>query len=54
MGKGIGVINSLEINLRPGTIIFEMISINFKKSFNILLNASKKLPGSYKIYFLNK
>ena len=51
MGKGIGSINSLEINLKPGTIVFEMVSINFTKSFNILLNASKKLPGSYKIYF---
>lgn len=51
MGKGIGSINSLEINLKPGTVVFEMVSINFTKSFNVLLNASKKLPGFYKIYF---
>lgn len=51
MGKGIGSINSLEVNLKPGIIVFEMVSINFKKSFDILLNASKKLPGFYKIYF---
>ena len=54
MGKGIGSINSLELNIKPGNIIFEMISINYKDSFKILLEASKKLPGKYKIYFFNK
>ena len=54
MGKGIGSVNSLEYNVRPGTIIFEMISISFKNSFSILLNASKKLPGFYKVYFFKK
>ena len=40
MGKGIGSINSLELNIKPGNIIFEMISINYKDSFknnNLLL-----------------
>ena len=54
MGKGIGSINSLELNLKPGNILFEMISINYKNSFKILLEASKKLPGKYKVYFHNK
>ena len=54
MGKGIGSINSLELNIKPGNIIFEMISVNYKDSFNILLEASKKLPGKYKIYFFNR
>ena len=51
MGKGIGSINSLELNIKPGNVLFEMNSVNYKESFNILLNASKKLPGKYKVFF---
>ena len=49
MGKGVGNVNSLEYILKPGTVLFKIISYNKKISLNSILKAFKKIPGSFSL-----
>ena len=49
MGKGIGVVKSIEYILKPGMVVFETISFSYLNSFKYLIKASNKLPGEYRV-----
>ena len=49
MGKGVGKLDSLILNLRPGYVVFEVMGAGLEVSIKSIRKALKKLPGKYKI-----
>jgi len=49
MGKGKGKLNSIELNLKPGMILFELVSFSSKLSLKSCRKSIKTLLGDFKI-----
>lgn len=51
MGKGVGKIQSVFFNLKPGVVVLEIVGLYKEISLKSIKSAIRKLPGFYKIYF---
>ena len=50
MGKGMGVKKSFEYILKPGTVLFKVLSFNKKVSLRAINKALKKISGNFFVF----